>query len=415
MWNLILGESEYIRLICQVYSPTETQDRALYIFSCVSNQKCSLQSKGWLVFRNQIPFNVNATECSSDFNNVSSIHNNSTNNNSTSKGGVQIKPHESVWSFLVNDASIGMSGDNGADDLAELTAMVEAASQTIAHAPSHKQQSKTIVVGNAEHSNSKWNDNLCASYWSAYKINEEFDEDDESSGIEASDVGASDERILAMYQSYLKDEDDYALVSKLPILGGQSIGCQLNAAASSDQNRKSLLEANDVLKCHQAETEEGDLRFHDSTESSAAYATEMLFQYKCTLQPHQVLRYTYHGAPMWCTAPAPADSLSIPHCELCGSQRVFEMQLMPALLSLPLNVSTSSGVSQPKTTDLDCVSDFDFGVVAVWSCPESCYRKNDQHGCHLYSEFVVVQPPSDVVHMRSTHMQDETCSFESDI
>lgn len=391
-----------MRLICQVYSPTEVQDRALYMFSCVSGQKCSLQSKGWFVFRNQVPFD---TECSSDFNNVTSINNSSTNINSASKCGVQTKPLESVWNFLVNDASIGMSGDNDVDDLTELTAMVEAVSQSVTPAPSHKHQSKTIVAGNSENSSSYWNGNLCVRYWPAYKINEEFDEEDESSSIEVSDSVASDERILAMYQSYLKDEDDNDLVSKLPTLSGQSI----------DQNRKSFLEGSDVSKrCH-TKAEEGDSGFHDSTEGSVAYATEMLFQYKCTLQPHQVLRYTYHGVPMWCTAPAPVDSLSIPPCELCGSPRVFEMQLMPALLSLPLNMPPSGyPVPQPKT-DFDCVSDFDFGVVAVWSCPESCCRKNDQHDCHLYPEFVVVQPPSDVVHVRSTNMQDETFSFESDI
>ena len=42
--------------------------------------------------------------------------------------------------------------------------------------------------------------------------------------------------------------------------------------------------------------------------------------------PSQVVRFAYGGDPLWCTYPPPV--MSVPRC-ICGSERVFEMQLMP--------------------------------------------------------------------------------------
>lgn len=422
MCNLLIGETDYMRLICQVYSPTETQDRALYIFCCVSNQKCSLQSTGWLVFRNQVSFNTNATNSSIADSSVI----NSNINNLVSKSKIPMKPHDSVWGFLANETSTGRCMGNEIDsvvDLTELEAMVEVADQTATPAPLHKHQSKAIAVGKADKSKknsqvgSNMNTTLCASYWTAYKISDEFDEDVISSSIETAVSSssfalgvASDERVLTMYQTYLKDEDDCDLVSKLPAMLESGLCHRSHVSTSSHERKKFIEGSDDVSDCDQGAPEDEDAKFHDSI----TYSTEMLFQHKCSLRPHQVLRYIYNGVPMWCTAPAPIDSLSVPRCEICGNQRVFEMQLMPALLSLSLHVPSREGSVSQSQTAIDCGTDFDFGVVAVWSCPESCCRNGDQDGCHLYSEVAVVQPPSDVVHMHSTPMLPETNSFESD-
>lgn len=108
------------------------------------------------------------------------------------------------------------------------------------------------------------------------------------------------------------------------------------------------------------------------------------------------MRYAYGESPHWCTLPVPAEVASLPRCEQCGSMRVFEMQLMPALLSLPLPTPPASNVSSSSTSETleDRLGDaLDFGTVAIYTCPNSC--STDGEG-KLVREFVIVQPPSDI-------------------
>lgn len=70
-----------------------------------------------------------------------------------------------------------------------------------------------------------------------------------------------------------------------------------------------------------------------------------------------IYRYDYGGQPL------PMVSLSqtpIPKCSSCGSSRVFEMQLMPALL-------------QCLTTD-GHQSVVDAGTVFIYTCAKNCYN-----------------------------------------
>lgn len=53
---------------------------------------------------------------------------------------------------------------------------------------------------------------------------------------------------------------------------------------------------------------------------------ESAFQAAVSHAPSQVVRFAYGGDPLWCTYPPP--EMSVPRCQ-CGSERVFEMQLMP--------------------------------------------------------------------------------------
>lgn len=118
----------------------------------------------------------------------------------------------------------------------------------------------------------------------------------------------------------------------------------------------------------------------------------------------------------------------IPRCEGCGQARVFECQLMPALLSYISTSSssnskdtssekpTTSGVKHsaapalvasagtnvtaawsldnpPSAADIqrfqECLGQgLDFGVVAIYSCPDSCENSR---------EFAVVQGPPDIL------------------
>lgn len=121
----------------------------------------------------------------------------------------------------------------------------------------------------------------------------------------------------------------------------------------------------------------------------------VLFQQRVALEPKQVLRYAYGGLPLWCSSPSPAEAIRIPCCEGCGGERVFEAQLMPGLLrhfksaasEITGEAQLVSGDRSERLALLRRQGGFDFGVVAVWSCENSCFSCN--------TEYVVVQPAPD--------------------
>lgn len=124
---------------------------------------------------------------------------------------------------------------------------------------------------------------------------------------------------------------------------------------------------------------------------------EATFHSRIERCPGQILRYAYGGSPLWCTSPAP--STSCPPCEGCGAERVFEMQLMPGLISLLPRAHSSATVCTDSLLEVteggeissaDLLSnDIDFGVVTVWSCPNSCNSSK--------TEIVIVQASSDCI------------------
>ncbi|SPR01887.1 unnamed protein product (mitochondrion) [Plasmodiophora brassicae] len=83
-----------------------------------------------------------------------------------------------------------------------------------------------------------------------------------------------------------------------------------------------------------------------------------------TRDARQCVRYDFLGAPLWMTDSVPRDC--IPDCAACGARLVFEMQLMPHLITalrLPMS----------------------WGTIAVYVCPTSCRRDE------LVDEFAFVQ------------------------
>ena len=422
----LCGLGDYMRLICQVYSPTEHVERSLYLFACTSPQQCSLQSKGWKVFRNQTVFNIS--------------ENTVINSNSIKLANVK-EETTSIWSFLKNDGDKDQN-DVDFDDFTELEALVDGLNSTrksnkaikhsgtntdtlIEKASKKTRQQTTIEV------------KLCQSYWPAWQVGEEYDEEEFSVVLSKSlqskntyameDMLASssmnqdvisDDRVQAMYAAYLQDEEDAALVSKLPTRFNTNDMCQDNTFLEDTDthlnNSSSIEEHNKQLS-----TEPGvDDNFDDNHTDNLH---ELLFQHKCNLQPRQVLRYAYDGLPLWCTSPPPAESQCIPVCSLCGTQRVFEMQLMPALLSLPLPLpavnttatsssdSHSAPVTAARTRYININTGFDFGVVTVWSCPRSCSpvadNSDNNNSRGLYAEYVIVQPSADLVHTQTRTQQ----------
>lgn len=140
---------------------------------------------------------------------------------------------------------------------------------------------------------------------------------------------------------------------------------------------------------------------------------EVAFQRHLSLASQQVLRYAYGGEPLWCSdkiilpGPSedhgkrvvPVEALRPPRCEACGGERVFEMQLMPALAdyiiqtsSLPpaassadiyqtLKIEEASREAYDTKPDLHGLNvlKLSMGVLCIWSCANSCIAGSQEY------------------------------------
>lgn len=89
---------------------------------------------------------------------------------------------------------------------------------------------------------------------------------------------------------------------------------------------------------------------------------------------------------------------SIPSCPLCGQKRVFELQVMPALVSLlrtRVGIHNSHKDSRPEQyTDCNNMSShicIEFGTVFVYTCSQGCWSEDAKY-C---DEYVIVHPDPD--------------------
>ncbi|KAI4462818.1 pcdc2 programmed cell death protein 2 -related [Holotrichia oblita] len=82
----------------------------------------------------------------------------------------------------------------------------------------------------------------------------------------------------------------------------------------------------------------------------------MAFKKRISNNKEQVLRYERNGNPLWiANEPRPEN---VPNCECCNSERQFEFEIMPQMLSIL------------KETTID------WGVLVVYSCKNSCNANN---------------------------------------
>ncbi|XP_050419695.1 programmed cell death protein 2 [Adelges cooleyi] len=96
---------------------------------------------------------------------------------------------------------------------------------------------------------------------------------------------------------------------------------------------------------------------------------EYFEKFKTTIAsvPEQIIRYDRLGKPLWVCAKSIPATNDIPPCSYCGKQRQFEFQIMPQVLYY---------LKLPEITNEES---FNFGVLAVYTCPDSCSVGSKQY------------------------------------
>nr|XP_047924759.1 programmed cell death protein 2-like isoform X1 [Anser cygnoides] len=122
---------------------------------------------------------------------------------------------------------------------------------------------------------------------------------------------------------------------------------------------------------------EGDKEKYEKSEVKSGDHTFHKFMKKIAVCHEQILRYSWGGQPLFITCPPANFNEDIPACSNCGSKRIFEFQLMPALVSM---LQSDSDLS------------VEFGTVIVYTCEESCWPANHQTPLE---EFLFVQEDPD--------------------
>ncbi|XP_041650740.1 programmed cell death protein 2-like isoform X2 [Cheilinus undulatus] len=104
------------------------------------------------------------------------------------------------------------------------------------------------------------------------------------------------------------------------------------------------------------------------------------FMKKISVCPEQILRYCRGGKPLFISEPPPNTAQMVSACGSCGGSRTFEMQLMPALVSLL------------QRKDGGAEAELEFGTVLVYTCTKSCWTAGSKTAV---DEFCLVQSDPD--------------------
>lgn len=122
----------------------------------------------------------------------------------------------------------------------------------------------------------------------------------------------------------------------------------------------------------------------DLTQLTSDQKSDPVFaRFKTTIShsPEQILRYERHGSPLWMSSEDQLPLERVPKCESCGQSRSFEFQIMPQLLH---------HLKLDQSLDKDSL---DWGVLAVFTCKDSCTNENDSTSPSYKKEFVYCQMP----------------------
>lgn len=98
--------------------------------------------------------------------------------------------------------------------------------------------------------------------------------------------------------------------------------------------------------------------------------------------PQQIIRYEWKGIPLLNSEKCKP---IVSKCDLCGSERCFEMQLMPALIT-----------HLKALSDKSC-ADIDFGTVLIYSCGDNCETNTKSHSFAIEQTVVFSDPDYELI------------------
>ncbi|XP_013872272.1 programmed cell death protein 2-like [Austrofundulus limnaeus] len=119
---------------------------------------------------------------------------------------------------------------------------------------------------------------------------------------------------------------------------------------------------------------------YEKTRARHGDAVFSRFMKTISVCPQQILRYHRGGKSLFVSEPPSNMGQLVPACVSCGGPRTFELQLMPALVSL---LQTKEGSSE---------TELEFGTVLVYTCTNSCWSSGSDSAVE---EFCFVQADPD--------------------
>ncbi|KAM9496838.1 programmed cell death protein 2-like isoform 5-T5 [Clarias gariepinus] len=131
------------------------------------------------------------------------------------------------------------------------------------------------------------------------------------------------------------------------------------------------------IACSESEGREEAYEKSNAKHGDAVFSS---FMKRISLCPEQVLRYSWSGTPLFIMEPPSNVNQMVPPCAQCGSPRVFEFQLMPALVSLLRSARLSLELA------------VEFGTVMIYTCRDSCWTSGSSSPIE---EFYIVQTDPD--------------------
>lgn len=124
---------------------------------------------------------------------------------------------------------------------------------------------------------------------------------------------------------------------------------------------------------------------YEKTRARHGDAVFSRFMKKISLCPQQILRYCRGGEPLFISEP-PANVAQLAlACGRCSGSRTFELQLMPALVSLLQRTDGEAAVAA-------AAAELEFGTVLVYTCRSSCWTAGSGSAVE---EFCFVQTDPD--------------------
>jgi len=346
--------------------------RLLHIFACSA---CSSDSRAWRVYRSVCETTVDPTQAQDQGQDTDHISQKSTLAVDSTTGSDDWGVHPDNWG-VTDDTDWGAQPVATAALDAEIDALLQARATQGAQAPSvgsQQQKAPKKKMESPQQDEMSWTgtcDKCLKETWPCHVI----DVDCEPAANPKS--GEHERELLERYlQSDLAKEDADAVLpaSALP----PEVAEQLRMEnGSTDENTDG----------GQVDEEPDDDDDDDDDDAGCDNGERWLskfnwlskFQRRIERSPTQIVRYAWGGTPLWVAPPPPQlkDGIWPPKCEKCGCSRIFELQLLPTLLSQMCDAYS----------DDTSVSKMEWGTADVYTCSKDCLSDG------LCNEFVIVQP-----------------------